>query len=78
MTGAPNPLWCVHRDITPTDDDGRAVCIRCGATVAVPGPLTEKMLSDTFAALMRQPHTSSCVRIDGHWVCAKRCSEYRP
>lgn len=65
-------ISCSHREISPADEDGNALCSDCGGLVRA-GPLTEREFFDAMQAAFRSPHIRACVRIDDEWVCPPHC-----
>lgn len=73
-------LWqtCPHRQTSPPDELGDAICGDCGQTVRV--TLTGAALLDLADTVYRdlghgRRHSKRCVRLpDRTWLCAEGCS----
>lgn len=68
---------CSHRRMTDADEDGKAVCVGCGAVVQV--ALTSTVLTETFEMVRRDfgslggRHSMRCVDTPEGWCCADDC-----
>lgn len=64
--------WCMHLETTDVDEDGKAVCVKCGATLQQ--RLTRELLTETFEIVRRQGyHSMKCVETELGWCCADDC-----
>jgi hypothetical protein len=71
---------CWHQELTPEDDEGRAVCVACGEVVTT--RLTE---ADFFAGMRaafrygygEHHHAQDCMNTSEGWCCAPGCTVHR-
>lgn len=76
MTQGIRNWLCAHWEMTAPDDDGVAVCVKCGA--AFPVVLTETLLLEQMELVRRHRyHAKGCVETDEGWCCAANCPTQR-
>ncbi len=68
--------WCMHLKTTATDEDGKAICLKCGATIQL--VLTRELFMETVEQVKRSGyHSMDCVETDEGWCCASGCPSVR-
>lgn len=66
-------MFCAHVRTTDPDEQGQAICLRCGGLIVI--RLTEHTFLEAVDAVRRNGHTRRCVSIPGGgWVCSQECS----
>jgi hypothetical protein len=71
-------ISCLHKQTSPPDEMGDAICADCGARVRI--VLTEAAFMDTIDTIWRDHgrfgrHSKRCVRLEnGDCLCSDDCS----